>query len=87
MTHPESTPSMVFDVVSWNVNGLAKRGRARKAAELAERDWQISLVQEATPDGFEAFAAAAGADDAVYAHELLPDDVLAAQGWDCPEFS
>ena len=69
-----------LDVISWNVHGLAARGRARKAAELAERPWQVCLVQEATPDGLEEFAAAAGADDVVGAHQRLPDDVLAADG-------
>ena len=75
------TPRVVeLDVISWNVRGLAARGRARKAAELADRAWQVCLIQEATPDGLEEFAAAAGADEAVGAHQRLPDDVLGAAG-------
>jgi len=71
---------VAVDVISWNVRGLATRGRARKAAELAGRSWQLCLIQEATPDGFEEFAAAAGADDAVAVSQHLPEDVLAAEG-------
>lgn len=69
-----------IDVADWNVRGLAERGLERKAAELVGLSWQLCFIQEATPRGFDAFAAAVGADDAVSASQRLPADVLAAVG-------